>query len=191
LAVASGAGVLAPAAHATMDYGRGVGEVPSYAFERQRLDDRLDVGVNVASGDVLVRADDLDIAGTGLAVNFTRYWNSLPGDPSVPLGEGWSHNLNKNHALLQTAEGFDYGNGSQARASFIRQADGSFKPPAGLAADLSEDTAAKQMVLTFREDGTKLPIRLIRMAAWCARSAIATATRSRWMRWGSTGRPRA
>jgi RHS repeat-associated protein len=145
------------AASATVDYSQGIGDVPYFTFVRQQLDDRMDVGVNVASGNLLVRAQDFHIAGTaGLDLTMARFWNSLPGaTPEEPLGTGWSHNFNINQSLVQTSTGFDYRDGSQARASFTASGGG-YTSPSGLPADLTYDSGADQMVLTFRKDGTKL-----------------------------------
>jgi RHS repeat-associated protein len=69
----------------------GAGERDIYTFESQRLNDRLELKVNVASGNLLLKQSDLSIGGTGLDLALDRYYNSLltTTDPAK-LGKGWS-----------------------------------------------------------------------------------------------------
>ncbi len=55
-----------------------VGDRPSYTFVRQQLDDRADLAVNVANGNLLLHSSDLHVSGTaGHDLSVDRYYNSL------------------------------------------------------------------------------------------------------------------
>jgi RHS repeat-associated protein len=64
------------------------GERKGYKFEGQRLNDRLELKVNVATGNLLVKATDLTIAGTGLDVRVERLFNST-STRNEALSPGW------------------------------------------------------------------------------------------------------
>jgi len=107
---------------------------PSLAFG---LDDRLGVQVNLASGNLLVQASDLAIAGTGLPLRLERSFNSLSAAVTTPEGNGWLLDTGRDVGLVA------FGDGSVAflgpsgyQAPFLQQADGSFLAPSGLDATL-------------------------------------------------------
>lgn len=55
----------------------GLGELRYYTLERQRLSDRMDLAVNVANGNLVVHAHDLQVRGTGLDLVVDRFYNNL------------------------------------------------------------------------------------------------------------------
>ena len=69
-----------------------IGDRRFFTYEQQALDDRLNLKVNVANGNLLLSATDLSIAGTGLDSSVQRSYNSLAADTEDPsaLGAGWA-----------------------------------------------------------------------------------------------------
>jgi len=107
---------------------------PSLAFG---LDDRLGVQVNLASGNLLVQASDLAIAGTGLPLRLERSYNSLSAAVTTPEGNGWLLDTGRDVGLTPFGDGsVGFVGPSGYQAPFLRQADGSFLAPSGLEASL-------------------------------------------------------
>lgn len=111
----------------------GLGEMPWFAFESFELAGDATAQVNLANGNLLLKANDLAIAGPGFALRQDRFYNGL-SDEEGTLGGGWSSNsatdialeYSTNHPSIVTFRGpngmvFD----------FTLQADGSWKAPAG------------------------------------------------------------
>lgn len=71
----------------------GIGERRFFTFEEQSLTDRMVAKVNVANGNLLLTATDLEIAGTGLDARVERSFNSLSTDAETGgFGPGWATN---------------------------------------------------------------------------------------------------
>src|SRR5680860_1075842 len=61
-----------------------------FALEQQQLSDRLDVSVNVANGNLVHAANDLQITGTGLDLGVSRFFNNRGNQPETRGGgAGW------------------------------------------------------------------------------------------------------
>jgi YD repeat-containing protein len=142
----------------------GIGERKAYKFESQRLNDRMEAKVNVANGNLLLKEQDLSIAGTGLNLDVTRYYNSLSSEDSV-LGRGWvlgvGHDvrleLNPNGAVFVAPSGY--------RVRFDKNADGSYSSPADPGIDAT---------LEKRSDGTyKLE--------WYSKERLIFSSAGRWI----------
>ncbi len=56
-------------------------------LDPHQLADRASVSVNVANGNLVVQANDVNITGTGLSLGFARTYNSLRAT-SGEMGEG-------------------------------------------------------------------------------------------------------
>jgi len=67
----------------------GLGQRRSYAFEDFSLSDRLSAQVNVSSGNLLLSATDLTLAGTGIDLGIGHPYNSR-SDQANAAGSGWS-----------------------------------------------------------------------------------------------------
>jgi RHS repeat-associated protein len=52
------------------------GQRPYYKFDSQQLNDRMDLNVNVASGNLMLHASDVNVNGTGLDLGVDRFYNS-------------------------------------------------------------------------------------------------------------------
>lgn len=113
-----------------------LGDYPSANVDRQPIDDRLDVGVNAASGDLMVHAKDLRVHGVGLDLTFDRYFNSIGGGGlSHIFPDRWLAGLLDGEAH-PTPGGSRVVTGIGGQALFFgKNADGSFTAPSG--ADMS------------------------------------------------------
>jgi len=69
-----------------------LGEQRRFGFEGRPLNDRSELKVNVANGNLLLHANDLRIRGTGLDFSLDRYYNSRQPGVST-LGKGWTLNV--------------------------------------------------------------------------------------------------
>jgi YD repeat-containing protein len=125
-----------------------VGELPRYQFDRPLSDDDADewvpplgaeIGVNVATGNLLVRELDVAVEATGLDVDVERFYNSLSGSTSV-LGAGWGLTTGTDVRIDVQAEGSVTLFGPTGFAdTFIRQSGGNFLVPPGVQGGLVEN----------------------------------------------------
>lgn len=153
-AFTAGLALLASAAHAAA-YEPGYGAVPFCTFEEEPLNDRMGLQVNVGSGNLLLSASDLGITGTGLDLTVERSYNSLSGSTDY-FSPGWRMNFGKDVEITELADGnVEFQAPSHFRAVFVRQADGTYKPPMGLHAALGKDPDGVWTV-TYNQSRTKL-----------------------------------
>jgi RHS repeat-associated protein len=120
----------------TVAYQPWTGKQRFFTFGSHTLTDRMDLGVNVANGNVLLHAKDFSIRGTGLDLALERWYNNQ-GDIKSTLGTNWLFGTGRDVGLVI------YGDGSAAyfgpsgyQIPFIRNSDGSFTPPTGIDATL-------------------------------------------------------
>ncbi len=64
-----------------------IGRRPDWTFETTKLTDRMEASVNVASGNLVLEAHDLQVPGTGLDLTVARTYNSL-STTELDLGPG-------------------------------------------------------------------------------------------------------
>ncbi len=76
-----------------------LGEQRRFGFEGRPLNDRSELKVNVANGNLLLHATDLRIRGTGLDFSLDRYYNSRQPGVST-LGKGWTLNVGQDVRLV-------------------------------------------------------------------------------------------
>ncbi|MGI8690439.1 MAG: DNRLRE domain-containing protein [Thermomicrobiales bacterium] len=117
--------------------GPAIGSRPFYTLVGGQIDDRMSLGVNIQSGNLLVTANDLTIAGTGLNLAVTRSYNSLAVYKGM-FGNHWAMNggtdlfilllPNTNDVILQNNTGY--------RVGFTDAGGGNFQHVPGLDADL-------------------------------------------------------
>ncbi len=119
-------------------YSEKIGEQEDFTFESQRLNDRMELKVNVVNGNLLLKEQDLKIKGTGLDLDVSRYYNNLSTDMS-DLGQGWVMGTGRD-VRLQQLPGPDiafYGP-SGYRGKFTSNGDGTFESPPTVDADLEK-----------------------------------------------------
>jgi RHS repeat-associated protein len=91
----------------TVTYGDGLGELKRYKFETQDLNDRTELKVNVASGNLILKGQDLQIKGTaGHDLSIERYFNSFSSE-SGAFGTGWTMNVGQDVRLEPNATSGD------------------------------------------------------------------------------------
>ncbi len=113
-----------------------------YPLERHQISDRLELAVNTHNGDLVVRHRDLTVAGTGLDLSVSSFYNSVSSDGSWFLSHGQDVGLDiySNSVIFRGPSGYC--------EAFEVEEDGSFTPPPGLNAEL-EELANGQYALTF------------------------------------------
>ena len=155
--IATGVGLKAeekPAAAATA--APLLGELPWYKLDSFELSDRVSLGVNVGSGNMVLRSTEFAIRGTGLNLGLSRFYNSRSSAAGA-FGGRWSLGLGQDVRLTPKPDGSAvYTGPSGYAATFTPNGSGGFTtPPTFSYADLKRQ-ADGQYELTFRESGERL-----------------------------------
>jgi YD repeat-containing protein len=140
------------------------GDEPYFTLERFPLSDRSSASVNVANGNLLVRATDLRLAGAGLDFVMERHYNSQwRGDGYG--GEGWTTSLAGTDLGLWGQPNGDWVFFQEGKASllFEKLSGGEYKSPRGANARLCQVGVAPNCtgdsndgyVLVFNESRTR------------------------------------
>ncbi|MDQ3915516.1 MAG: DUF6531 domain-containing protein [Actinomycetota bacterium] len=141
------------AAAAVADLGS-AGELKHFRFESERLNDHMDLRVNVATGNLILHAKDLKLSGTGLDLSVERFYNSLSSSPSQ-YGTGWVMSTGKDVRLeIQSNGDVFYFGPSGFRVKFTKTPAGSFTSPNGVDATL-EKKSDGTYELTFSKSKEK------------------------------------
>jgi RHS repeat-associated protein len=135
------------------------GARPYYSFDSQGLNDRMSVGVNLSSGNLHLQANDLRIAGTGLDLELSRYYDSqlqngtVFGALTLPgLGPHWTTNVAPDVHLTPTSEaGGAIFHGPGGYVMSFKSPN--FAPPSGLNAKLTKDSSDGTYKLKFNRSG--------------------------------------
>lgn len=135
----------------------GIGERDFYKFEAQRLNDRNELKVNVATGNLLLKATDLSISGTGLDLTLDRFYNSLTTSyDEADLSQGWFWGTGSTVRL-------EFPNDAPGRAVFVgpsgyrvrfdKNPEGTYAPAAepGIHATLEHHDTANEYVLEWHD----------------------------------------
>ena len=114
-------------------YQDAVGERATYGSETHQLTDRSQLAVNVANGNLVVAANDLQITGTGLNLSVQRVFNSLADGGAFGtwlMGSGVDEYLNfrDQHINFFGPGGWDL--------TFFSNGAGGYSPPPGADASL-------------------------------------------------------
>jgi hypothetical protein len=137
--VLAGMLVTATAADAAT-YVSGAGDVPFYRFKDFPINDRMAVRVNVATGNLMLSATDLQIAGTGMSLEMTRSFNSLASSATGMTGRRQTMSMGQDVRLDIAPDGSaTYRSPSGFAAPFVRRADGTFASPTGIKATLTRN----------------------------------------------------
>ncbi|MBQ1083213.1 hypothetical protein KBX21_18655 [Nocardiopsis sp. B62] len=105
---------------------------PWYPLERHQISDRLEMAVNTQNGNLVVQHRDLTVAGTGLDLSLSSFYNSAPSF------DGWTQTHGRHVGLNIFSNSIIFQGPSGYCESFEAEDDGSFNAPAGLNADLVE-----------------------------------------------------
>jgi RHS repeat-associated protein len=135
-----------------------IGALPKDAFFTQRLTDRTSASVNLATGNLLLSATDLHIAGTnGLDLSLNRYYNSRADSAGAlsfgNLGTRWSTDAGLDVDLLDWGTGdFTFVGPSGYAATFTPSTGTGYIAPPGLNATLTANADGTKTV-TFDRTG--------------------------------------
>ena len=112
------------------------GQRPYYKYDGQKLSDRMDLGVNVASGNLLIHNSDMQMNGTGVDLSLDRYFNSQLQRDTGFGHEGWTFGTGADVSLRLTSDSAIFHAPSGYVVSFQKNADGSYSTPKGFDATL-------------------------------------------------------
>ncbi|HSH23609.1 MAG TPA: DUF6531 domain-containing protein [Acidimicrobiales bacterium] len=128
-----------------------LGEQGYYTLDTKPLNDRMHLHVNVATGNLVVDANDASIRGTGLSLNVGRSYNGLSAS-AFDVGNSWNLGLGSDvyWSALPNGSVVILGLFGGRPVHFAKNATGYTTPP-GVNADLVHDSAAGTLTLTFRQ----------------------------------------
>ncbi|MCK8680669.1 DUF6531 domain-containing protein [Streptomyces lichenis] len=132
---------------------RGQGQVPWHRIADFRVTDALVARVDYSTGNLMLAATDVDLAGVGTRLQLTRTYNSFDapvGQVSRPWWLGWERSLDLSgsagpHAVVHHDQ-------TGSTVEFTRQADGGYTTPAGYSLDLKKNADGTH-TLTERGSG--------------------------------------
>ncbi|MCW2608741.1 MAG: sle [Frankiales bacterium] len=126
-------------------------------FDRQLTDSHV-AKVNLANGNLIVQASDLDITAPGLPTSVVRTYNSRGATLNSPVGYGWNVETGgRVNGHVGTDGRFQITRPDGQRWLLEPNGTGGFTSPADLDADLVVGSGI--YTLTFRTSGTKLVFR--------------------------------
>ncbi|MFD3684141.1 RHS repeat-associated core domain-containing protein [Nocardiopsis sp. NPDC058631] len=116
----------------TCDDGTNRGIQAWYPLERHQISDRMELAVNTENGNAILRHRDLTVAGTGLDLSVSSFYNS------APTYDGWTLSHGQDVGLSIYSNSVIFRGPSGYCERFAVEQDGSFTSPSGLNADLAE-----------------------------------------------------
>jgi hypothetical protein len=172
-----------------MAYGSALGDLPQYFYEYWDLPDGSTAKVNVANGNMIIRAEDLTGPEPQSTFSWVRYYNSMDPYAGSFLGDYWS----AGHEFLGLGVGATkaaFGGPGRSLITFTRGSDGTFTAPSWSDASLTTNTAgpaaeryrvvtpsdgmtyvfADTGRLTYREDAAGHRIQKSSPGTWCRSS---------------------
>lgn len=126
-----------------------------FTMYRERLNERMEIAVNVANGNLVLSADDVRIPGTGLDLNVTRTYNNLGDQPHNRAGFGWqlSGGMGTRLEALSTGDQLFVGpTGSRYLFRNDWMNGGGYKSPAGIDATLTTWNAGHKLKFKRSEE---------------------------------------
>jgi RHS repeat-associated protein len=130
----------------------GLGILQQFPLARYKVDDRMQLAVNLANGNLVVQDNDLSIAGTGQNLAVDHVYNNQPDDS---FGSGWTLSVGQDVGLTFGIGGDVLLHGDSGYCvTFAQNADGSYVEPPGLHASLAHNGDGSY-TLTFDSTGQK------------------------------------
>ncbi|MCC4907921.1 RHS repeat-associated core domain-containing protein [Microbacterium sp. cx-59] len=153
LGVAPGDAQRAPAG--TVAGAPGVGEMPWFSFQDFALAPDTTAGVNLANGNLIVKANDFAIAGPGYALRHDRYYNGL-STTYGSQGGGWqSNNASFDVGLDNPGPYADFYGPNGVVLRFTRVGTtSSYTAPAGSNMTLTQDPSSGDFRYTITKNQT-------------------------------------
>ncbi|GAB3735616.1 RHS repeat-associated core domain-containing protein [Nocardiopsis nanhaiensis] len=103
-----------------------------YPMQRHQISDRLDVDINLESGNAVIRHRDLTVGGTGLDLGLNSVYNSRD------LNIKWKQSLGRDIGLMFESDRVAFHGPTGSCDEFMENEDGGYDAPAGLNATLTE-----------------------------------------------------
>lgn len=126
-------------------------------FDDYKLDDRSTLHVNLANGNGVLEASDLNVAGTGTSFGYSRYHNSMDSGESE-LGQGWVGSGGVDLDVFHFgARAVEFNGASETTYLFPQTGASTFGTPVGLNASLEKDVdGAGTYRITYNDSKHKL-----------------------------------
>lgn len=127
----------------------GLGELPWFAFQDFNLSTDTSAQVNLANGNLLLKANDLVVRVPGYGLRHDRFYNGL-STVAGSLGGGWqNNNAEKDLGITATSSYADFFGPNGLKLRFTKSGS-SYTSPAGSNMTLTEDTSSStsRFVLT-------------------------------------------
>ncbi|WP_082166691.1 RHS repeat-associated core domain-containing protein [Nocardiopsis sp. RV163] len=112
--------------------GENLGLASWYPMERHQISDRLDVDINLESGNAVIRHRDMTIRGTGVHMGLNSVYNSRD------LNTQWKLSYGRDIGLKFESDRVAFHGPTGSCDEFMENEDGEFDTPAGLNATLTE-----------------------------------------------------
>jgi RHS repeat-associated protein len=130
-----------------------LGELPYQTLLPHQLDDRANLLVNAANGNVLLQSEDLNIAGTSIPLSITRYFNDQASTTGLP-GHGQTLSFGPDVHVTANSDGSaTYQGPSGFQVVYPSDGNGGYTvPPAYNGASLAK-VAGGGWKLTFHQNG--------------------------------------
>lgn len=121
-------------------------------FDEQRLNDRHGLAVNVANGNLVVRASDVRIAGrAGFDLQIARTYNGLGDDAPGTVGRRWALAPGLDTGMETLADGTRVWHGLIGEVwRFAPVSGGGFSSPAAINASLTVDAGGSATITEHR-----------------------------------------
>lgn len=150
-AAAAQPGVAARVAAPLVYVPEGQGAVPWHQISDFRITDSLVTRIDYSTGNLMLAATDFEIAGVGQKLRLARTYNSFDA-PYGKVSQRWWQEYER-YAQVFAGEVVVYDTTGET-LTFIKNADGTFKTPAGYSKDLKKN-ADGTYTLTNRKSGVK------------------------------------
>ncbi|HEX8343893.1 MAG TPA: DUF6531 domain-containing protein, partial [Actinoplanes sp.] len=115
----------------------GIGLQEWFPVELRQLADRLQVMVNTANGNVVVRYNDLKIGGVGFSTDLSHVYNNL-SEGSGAFGRGWTMSTGKDVGLEILADKVVFHGPTAFTSTFTRNSNGTYTAGSGINAKLTK-----------------------------------------------------
>ena len=148
----NGVGASSDQPYLSIEYWPRVSAPSNATILSQQLDDRMSVGANVANGNLIVQADDVNITGTGLNETVERTYNNLLTTAQNSGNGWWTGPAPDEHLEIESNGSVIYYAPDGEAFPFFVNSGGGFIPPAGIDAALVLNTGGTY-TLTLNDSG--------------------------------------
>ncbi|AGZ40934.1 RHS repeat-associated core domain-containing protein [Actinoplanes friuliensis] len=139
----------------------GIGMQEWYPVELRQLADRLQLLVNTANGNVMVRYNDLKISGIGFGTDLSHVYNNL-SEGSGSFGRGWTMSTGKDVGLEISSDKIVLHGPTAFTSTFTKSSSGTYKAGSGINAALTKKSDGQyelkwddsEDVWTFHSNGS-------------------------------------